>query len=77
MSSAHMPWLRAIAPVANLIVKPFTVTQDQCADYLWSGLLNGASRMGNKGEDIGEKGYHGNDELRQKLWEHTEEATKV
>ncbi|KAH9485709.1 Oxidoreductase [Psilocybe cubensis] len=77
MSSAHMPWLRAVAPVANLIAKPFTVTQNQCAEYLWSGLLNGTSRIGKKGEDIGKTGYYGNDELRQKLWEHTEEVTKV
>ncbi|PPQ88961.1 hypothetical protein CVT25_005060 [Psilocybe cyanescens] len=80
MSSARTPWLRAIAPVANVIAKPFSVTQDECAEYLWSGLLNttaGTYRMGSKGEDIGKKGYYGNEELRQKLWEHTIEATNV
>ncbi|KAH9485721.1 Oxidoreductase [Psilocybe cubensis] len=80
MNSARTPWMRAVAPVANALAKPFLVTQDQCAEYLWSGLLNttiGAYRMGRKGEDLGKKGYYGNKELTQKLWEHSKDATDV
>jgi len=80
MSSARTPWMRAIAPVANTLARPFAVSQDQCADYLWSGILNytdGAFRIGSKGENIEKQGYFGSDELGQKLWEHTVEATKV
>ena len=80
MSSARTPWMRAIAPVANTLARPFSVTQEQCADYLWSGLLNntdGAFRIGSKGENIEKQGYYGSDELSQKLWEHSAEATKV
>ena len=72
--------MRAIAPIANIVVRPFVVTQDQCADYMWSGLLNntnGAFRIGSRGENIEKQGYYGSDVLNQKLWEHTLEATKV
>ena len=80
MSSARTPWMRAIAPITNILVRPFAVTPDQCADYLWSGLLNntnGAFRIGSKGENIEMQGYYGSDVLSEKLWEHTVEATKV
>lgn len=72
--------MRATAPIANILARPFSVTQDQCADYMWSGLFNntnGAFRIGSRGENIEKKGYYGSDELSQKLWEHTVEATKV
>jgi hypothetical protein len=38
------------------------------------GLLNarGASRVGSKGEDIGDKNYFGSEKERQDLWMHTE-----
>ena len=80
MSSARTPWMRAVAPIANTVFRPFAVTQDECADYMWSGLLNytdGAFRIGSKGENIEKQGYYGSDVLSQKLWEHTVEATKV
>ena len=47
---------------------------------MWHALLNakdGFSRSNQKGDDIGMKQYFGNEAQRQKLWEHTKEATGV
>ncbi|THH15924.1 hypothetical protein EW146_g4632 [Bondarzewia mesenterica] len=67
---------------------PITVSQDECGEYLWSGLyrsvagagsgsIPGAYRIGSKGEDLGMKRYFGTPEKRKALWEHTAKVTNT
>jgi hypothetical protein len=77
--------------VANFfypLIYPFTVTKDQCGEYLWSGLYRcapsgagsgvpGAYRIGSKGEDLGSKGTVLSSEEREAVWKHTLEETKT
>jgi len=64
------------------LLLPFTVSQDECGEYLWSGLYSitasagsgeipGSYRIGSKGEDLGMKSYFGTPEKRKALWEQT------
>ncbi len=53
---------------------PFTISPKDCAEYMWHGTLQkaaGAFRVSNRGEDMGKKRYFGDEEQRQKLWDHT------
>ena len=59
---------------------PFSTSPADCAEYMWYALLaakDGFSRTDQKGQDIGMKGYFGNEVQRKKLWEHTKEMTSV
>ncbi|KAF8999435.1 hypothetical protein BDQ17DRAFT_1328318 [Cyathus striatus] len=67
---------------------PFTVSQEECAEYLWSGLyrvtpegssgdIPGAYRITSKGEDLGMKHYYGSPEQRKTVWKETTDATKT
>ncbi|TFY78380.1 hypothetical protein EWM64_g5634 [Hericium alpestre] len=79
--------LHAINVILPLL-RPFTVSQDECGEYLWSGLYRstadkgsgsvpGAWRIGSKGEDLGMARYFGSPEQRRKLWESTARTTKT
>jgi len=71
------------------LLYPLTVSRDECAEYLWSGLYRaaaaspgstgvpGAYRIGNKGEDVGMSKYFGTPEARLALWEHTIKQTNT
>ncbi|KAF9002962.1 hypothetical protein BDQ17DRAFT_1425491 [Cyathus striatus] len=71
------------------LLYPFTVSQEECAENMWSGLhscdvnkpgstgIHGAYRIGNKGEDIGVKGYFGSAEKRKLVWEFTAKETGI
>jgi hypothetical protein len=62
------------------LLYPFTVSPEVCAEYMWYGLFEGqkgAFRRGTKGQDINKLNYHGSEEARKRLWEHTVEATKI
>ena len=72
--------MRAVAPVANILARPFLVTRHDCAEYMWHGLLtntDGAFRFDNHGKNLEGKGYHGTEEAKAKLWEHTVDAVNV
>lgn len=77
--------LRTINIILPLL-RPITVSQDECGEYLWSGLyritadagsgdIPGAYRIGSKGEDLGMKNYYGTPEKRKALWERTSRET--
>ncbi|TDL26766.1 NAD(P)-binding protein [Rickenella mellea] len=71
------------------LLYPITVSQDECGEYLWSGLyriaasgagsagVRGAYRIGSKGEDLGKMKYFGTPEQRKALWEHTIKETRT
>lgn len=60
---------------------PFSVSADDCAEYMLRALLEGEKgpfRRGAKGEVLGKgSGYFSTEEAKQKLWEHTIEVTAV
>jgi hypothetical protein len=69
-----------VALVANVLMKLFIVGPHDCAEYMWHGLLtnnDGALRFDNHGKNWEGKNYHGVEEAKTKLWEHTVNATKV
>jgi hypothetical protein len=79
--------LRAIDVILPLLW-PVTVSQDECGEYLWSGLyrieagvgscgIPGAYRITRKGQDMGMKNYLVTPELRKALWERTAKETNT
>ncbi|KAK0193670.1 NAD(P)-binding protein [Armillaria mellea] len=65
---------RYTAPLIMGLTYPFTISPNDCAEYMWHGTLQkaaGAFRVGSRGEDMGKKRYYGDEEQRQKLWDHT------
>lgn len=79
ISNARTSWMRAIGPLASVLVYPFTVSIHECAEYMWHGLFQreGAYRYGSKGQILEGVQYSGDKEVASKLWHHTLEATKV
>jgi hypothetical protein len=74
------------------LIYPFTVSQNESGEYLWSGLyrcaaasdgsegsagVRGAYRLGGKGEDLGRAGFIGAPKHREALWEHTLQETNT
>lgn len=70
------PPLFALLRLLGLIVSP-----DDCAEYMLSAMYRctpgRAHRIHSDGSDLGKKAYFGNDEVREKLWEHSKEVTGV
>ncbi|KAF8148088.1 hypothetical protein B0H34DRAFT_785765 [Crassisporium funariophilum] len=59
---------------------PLSVSAEDCGEHMWYAMLNakeGVHRTGSKGEDLEKTRYFGNEEQSSKLWDHTQEATKV
>ena len=81
-------FLRAASKSVLGLLYPFTVSGEECAEYMWHGVFStsetkgsagvqGAWRIGSRGEDLGTKRYFGDDGQRKKLWEHTWESVNV
>jgi len=75
ISSSPSFLLRALSPLV-ILTKPWTVSSEECAQYMWHAAYKtaaqpGAYRTDNLGESWGKKNYFGDDEQREKLWEHT------
>ncbi|KAA1470255.1 NAD(P)-binding protein [Dentipellis sp. KUC8613] len=86
LNSSDSLMVRGMGRVLPLFASLFTVSQDECAEYLWSGLhrstgstgsgnIPGAHRLGRKGQDLGMAGYYGTPEKRKKVWEETLKVT--
>ncbi|TFY63880.1 hypothetical protein EVJ58_g2986 [Rhodofomes roseus] len=66
-----LPWL------VRILGKPFATSIDDCGEYMLYALLNGgagAPRQGEHGDDLGQVGYYGGDEVRERVWAHTTEV---
>ena len=66
-----MAWMRAVASVANFLMKLFVVGPHDCAEYMWHGLLtndDSALRFDNHGKNWKGSYYHGTEEANTKLW---------
>jgi NAD(P)-dependent dehydrogenase (short-subunit alcohol dehydrogenase family) len=82
LSNSPSALLRYSNYLLTTIFRPLTVSAADCAEYLWHGIYTssakpGAYRVGSDGEDLGKKNYHGNEEQRTRLWEHTEEVIEA
>ncbi|KAK0235783.1 NAD(P)-binding protein [Armillaria nabsnona] len=74
VSASPSAVFRYTAPLIMGLTYPFTISPKDCAEYMWHGTLQksaGAFRVSNRGEDMGKKRYFGDEEQRQKLWDHT------
>jgi hypothetical protein len=63
-----------------LLVYPFTVSPEECSEYMLHALFEGERGFylrGSKGENLGKTKYFPTDEGRKKLWEHTVAETTV
>jgi NAD(P)-dependent dehydrogenase (short-subunit alcohol dehydrogenase family) len=72
--------LRWLNPFIYAAMYPVTVSPEVCAEHMLYALFEGekgAFRRGDKGEDIGRYNYHGSEDARNKVWEHTIETVKV
>lgn len=68
--------MKPIHAVLGTLLVPFSVTPAVCAEHMLWALLDGqkgAYRRDCLGDDIGQKGYYGNEEARARVWEHTEQ----
>ncbi|KAA1466915.1 NAD(P)-binding protein [Dentipellis sp. KUC8613] len=81
-------WLLHAIDVVLPLMRPITVSQDECGEYLWSGLyraaasggsgaVTGAFRIGSKGQELGMDRYYGSPEERRGVWSHTVKVTKT
>jgi len=71
----------ALKPI-NLLMEAMLYlghSQDECAELMLFALLDGKKgvfRRDRNANDIGNYSYHGTEETRKKLWEHTVEVTR-
>jgi len=79
LATPSSPILRPVRMLMYGIMYPFSLSPDECAEFMLHALFdgeNGMFRRGSKGEDIGKARYFGSEEAREKLWAHTVEVTK-
>lgn len=79
-ANSENPFVRALAPVLNLALRPFARSRAEAAEYLWHGIFSlgeGAFRTGPDGEDLGDKNRHGTEEQKKALWDHTYSLTNI
>ncbi|KAK2467310.1 hypothetical protein APHAL10511_000545 [Amanita phalloides] len=87
-SKIDSAFLRFSARAAFVLLYPFCVSPQDCAEYMWHGVFNstgdegsadvkGAWRIGSNGENLGRKNYFGDETQRIRLWEHTLESVSV
>ena len=73
---ASQPVLRLLNPLVYALAYPFSNSPEDCAEFMLYGLLQsgaGVSRRNNKGEDIGKSRFHGSEEEKKAVWDHTKE----
>lgn len=81
MDVSPSPWMRAMAYVVLPIFRPLLTSKEDCAEYMWHGLLENAGAMPRRirwdGTVIDDASWSGDEEAGRILWEHTEKATTV
>ncbi|KAH9476303.1 Oxidoreductase [Psilocybe cubensis] len=71
--------LRWSMKVLGPLTRPFSVSADECSQYMWHAIYSTANkpgpwRIGPSGEDLEKKNYVGSDKQRKLVWDHTEEV---
>ncbi|KDR79482.1 hypothetical protein GALMADRAFT_62896 [Galerina marginata CBS 339.88] len=82
MASSPSPVMRGLSSVVLPLIRPMTVSGIECGQYMWNAIYNTATkpgvwRTGSNGEDLGKKRYFGDENQRNKVWEHTVEVMKA
>lgn len=75
LQTSH-PLLRILNPLTYALFYPISNSPEDCAEFMLYGLLQsgaGVSRRNNKGEDIGKSRFHGSEEEKKAVWDHTKE----
>ncbi|EIW63303.1 NAD-P-binding protein, partial [Trametes versicolor FP-101664 SS1] len=73
LQTSH-PILRVLNPLTNALFYPISNSPEDCAEHILYGLLEsgpGLSRRNSKGDDIGRTGFHGDNDAKTRVWEHT------
>ncbi|KAI0744181.1 hypothetical protein C8Q80DRAFT_1107060 [Daedaleopsis nitida] len=68
-----------IRPLLGPLLAAFATSPQDCAEYMLYGLLQsdkGAWRRNTRGDDIGTYRYHGSEEARKLVWEHSKEEVE-
>ncbi|KAL1942117.1 hypothetical protein VTO73DRAFT_6647 [Trametes versicolor] len=68
------PLLRVLNPLTYALLYPISNAPKDCAEHILYGLFKsgpGLSRRNSKGDDIGRKGFHGDEDAKTRVWEHT------
>jgi hypothetical protein len=81
MASSPSWFFRTISTTLFTLTRPFSVSMEESGQYMWNAIYNVATkprawRTGYNGEDIRKTRYFGDENQRQKLWEHTVEVMK-
>jgi len=81
MATSNSLLLRSTSSLLLGLTRPFSVSGEECGEYMWHGALStankpGAWRVGSLGEDLAKKRYFGDAEQRMALWEHTVETVE-
>ncbi|KAL0569607.1 hypothetical protein V5O48_012360, partial [Marasmius crinis-equi] len=82
LANADSFFLRASTHLIFGVLGPWMVSSEEGGEFMLKGLLSTptdstrAWRVNGYGEDIGKKAYHGTDEQRKALWQHTVEEMK-
>ncbi|KAF8902012.1 hypothetical protein CPB85DRAFT_105063 [Mucidula mucida] len=71
VSSSTSRSIQWASPLLYLMY-PFSSSPEECAEYMWGGLLSvakepGAHRIRSKGEDLEKKNWHGTEEEEKRL----------
>uniref|UniRef100_A0A0W0F1V1 NAD(P)-binding protein n=1 Tax=Moniliophthora roreri TaxID=221103 RepID=A0A0W0F1V1_MONRR len=80
-ANSHTLLMRIGSQIAYTLGYPFTISQDDCGEYMLHGMLTTAKKPGaylidKDGSDMGKPRYN-SEEAEQKLWEHTVAETQV
>lgn len=71
VSTPIFPWW------AKPLVSCIGIAIEDSGEYMLYALLDGkgaAQRKGEHGDDLGTRGYYGDDEVRERVWAHTTEV---
>ncbi|KAF4618763.1 hypothetical protein D9613_009750 [Agrocybe pediades] len=76
MATSESWLLRSTSSLMVALTRPFSVSREECGEYMWHGAWStanapGAWRTGSLGEDLGKKNYYGDAEQMKALWDHT------
>ncbi|KAF9560803.1 NAD(P)-binding protein [Agrocybe pediades] len=82
MSKSDSWLLRSTSSLTMALARPFSVSREECGEYMWHAALStanapGAWRTGSLGEDLAKKNYYGDAEQRKALWDHTVQTVEA
>jgi hypothetical protein len=76
----HLLLKGPISDSSLTLLTPFALSAADCGEYMTYNLFRpehrtGAHYVSNKGNDAVKSRYHGNEDVRKKVWDHAVEVT--